>query len=58
VKPVKSVAKNSSRLRGKSAKRAGIQNQIPKKIKKFSPFLTLYFTITYDLSSCPFVPSW
>jgi len=27
--------------------RAGILDQIPKKIKKFSPFLTLYFTTTY-----------
>jgi hypothetical protein len=35
-----------------SAKRAGIHNQIPKKIKKISPFLTPYFTMTYDFSSC------
>jgi len=32
-----------------SAKRAGIHNQNPKKIKKFSPFLTPYFTSSYLL---------
>jgi hypothetical protein len=35
---------------GKSAKRAAIHNQNPKKIKKFSPFLTLYPTTTYLFS--------
>jgi len=34
------------------AKRAAILNQNLKKIKKFSPFLTLYFAISYDFSSC------
>ncbi len=32
-----------------SAKRAGMLDQIPKKIKKFSPFLTPYFTTSYAL---------
>jgi hypothetical protein len=35
-----------------STKRAGIHDQNPKKIKKFSPSLTLYFTTSYDFSSC------
>jgi hypothetical protein len=33
------------------AKRAGIHDQIPKKIKIFSPFLTPYFTTTYLFSA-------
>jgi len=33
-----------------SAKRAGIPAQNPKKIKKNSPFLTPYFTMTYALN--------
>jgi hypothetical protein len=32
-----------------SAKRAGIQNTKSKFLKKFSPFLTPYFTISYVL---------
>jgi hypothetical protein len=30
--------------------RAGIQNQVPEKIKKFSPSLTPYFTTSYLFS--------
>jgi hypothetical protein len=39
------------RAKAGSAKRAGIQKAKSKILKKFSPFLTLYFTTTYLFSA-------